>query len=121
MVQAWIELYQHKRVPLPIHDDCESCGFPHPENLLCSGAIFAYAPIGGHLYSININNIEYFVGLREKGNAGGFHWRNDTFFRRTEDGNVEITFYTPYNNTPQQNKWVIPAMEWKSIVDSVGK
>ncbi len=113
---AWIAEFQkdpwHKKYP-----DCRHCGFPHSEVLLCHGAPFGSLYIGGQHYSVDISNIQFMVSFREKQRLG-FHWRNDIYFQRRDDGSVQITSFWQYNNCPQERKWIIPSAEWASIVSS---
>jgi hypothetical protein len=115
-VLAWIAEYRkdawHK------HPDCYLCGFPHAENLLCNGAPFGRLYIGGQSYSVDASNVAYFVQFREKQRLG-FHWQDDIYFRRMEDGSVLVTSFWQYNNSPQERKWTISSDAWASIVSSI--
>lgn len=117
-VLAWIAEYQkdawHK------HSDCYHCGFPHAENLLCNGAPFGRLRIGTDNYSVDISNVAYFVQFREK-QRSGFHWRDDIYFQRMENGSVRVTSFWQYNNSPQERTWTIDLDSWASIVSSVSK
>lgn len=120
MVVAWIIFYQRKEHQK--HEDCNKCGFPHNGHMLCGGgATFGELKIGKDSYYVDASNVEYFIWFREQIAAdGAFHWRDDTFFSRTADGKVKVTFYTRFNNSPQKQAWNIPDAEWKSIVESLG-
>lgn len=50
---------------------------------------------------------------------GGFHWRNDIYFKRLPDGVVRVRRFEFFNGTPHAKDWIIPAAEWASIVCSV--
>ena len=116
MVEAWIKTY----LAQPHHDykDCDRCGFPHPKGLMCNTAPFGELRFGGYTYSIELSNVVWWIGFMDDyAPKGAFHWKNERFFRRV-DGAVEVTFFLPYNNTPQRNRWVIPNGEWDSIVEA---
>lgn len=114
MVEAWIEHARSK--PHRNFKDCTHCGFPHDEHLICSQASFGEIVFGGHTYSISMSNVVWWMGFIESyAPIGAFHWKNERFFRRVP-GAVEVTFFLPYNNTPQKNRWIIPSGEWDSIV-----
>ena len=115
-VIAWISEFQKDF--LYKYDDCDYCGFPHAKNLLCNGAPFGILHIGKDKYSVDISNLEYFIQFREKVRKG-FHWQNDTYFSRAEDGSVLITSFWQYNNYPQEQNWKIDENSWASIVSSV--
>jgi hypothetical protein len=117
-VVAWITEYQ--KDAWCKHPDCRSCGFPHNENLLCNGAPFGCLYIGAERYSVDISNVAYFVHFREKQRLG-FHWRDDIFFQRVEDGSVLVTSFWQYNGYPQERKWVINCDAWASIVSSLAQ
>lgn len=57
--------------------------------------------------------------MMKLGQDWGFHWRNHTFFKRDDEGCVEVRFIEQYNNSPQIKTWRIPPAEWASIVASV--
>lgn len=118
-VLAWIAEFQkdtwHKKYP-----DCHHCGFPHSEVLLCNGAPFGCLVIGRDTYSVDISNVNLMVQFREQ-QRQGFHWRDDIYFYRTKNGDVQITSFGQYNNCPQEKQWTIPAAEWASIVSSVSR
>lgn len=50
----------------------------------------------------------------------GFHWRRGLYFRRTEDGSVELT-QTKHAGKSDEIEWqrAIPVEEWPSIVAAV--
>jgi len=51
---------------------------------------------------------------------GGFHWQDDIFFKRLEDGSVQVRFPIAYNGEIISfTEWCIPPMHWASIVSSV--
>lgn len=53
-------------------------------------------------------------------NDGGFHWRNDTYFKRLPDGSVRVrTWRRAHDGFPTFDDRTIPAAEWASIVCSV--
>lgn len=117
-VLAWIAEYQNdawRKYP-----DCHHCGFPHAENLLCNGAPFGCLYIGQEDYYVDISNVAYFVQFREK-QRSGFHWRDDIYFKRMDDGSVRVTSFWKYNNYPQERTWTIDRDSWASIVSSVSK
>lgn len=120
MVEAWITVSQLRECPR--REDCAKCGFPHDKHLLCGrGATFGELRIGGHTYYVDTSNVEYFLRFMESITNEVFHWRDDITFQRTTKGNVKVTFFTPFNNTPQKREWDIPDSEWKSIVDFLQK
>ena len=55
----------------------------------------------------------------------GFHWRDGWFFKRLEDGSVEVRRHLPNPKvkgaTDIFQMMTIPAAEWSSIVCSVSK
>jgi len=113
MVEAWIK--QRQRDPWNVATDCSRCGFPHNPGLICNGAPFGEIVFGGHTYYISISNVVWWVEFMcDYAPIGAFHWKNEWFFRKVND-NVEVTFFTSYNNTPQPNTLLIPLAEWKSI------
>jgi hypothetical protein len=118
MVEAWINEFRTAFDWSPKYPDCMHCSYPHAPMLLCYGAQFGQTRIGYDLYSIDFSNVCWFVEFRRK-QRQGFHWRRDIYFRRTDDGGVEVTSYTPYNNSPQEHIWKILATEWASIVCNV--
>lgn len=116
-VLAWIAEFQKD----PLHSkytDCRHCGFPHSEVLLCNGAPFGSLYIGGQHYSVDISNVESMVYFREKPRPG-FHWRDDIYFQRLDNGDVRVTSFWQHNNSPQEKKWTIDRDSWASIVSSV--
>ncbi len=116
MVEAWIAAYRADK--WNIHEDCKWCGWPHNTHLLCNQAPFGVVVFGRYPYSVSMAEVVWWVDFMEShAPAGAFHWRDQKFFRRTDAG-VEITFFTPYNNTPQRHVWVIPQLEWESITAS---
>ena len=124
MVNAWIDTYRknHKSMPgYKDHEDCFLCGFPHDKHLLCgSGATFGELYIGGNCYYVDTSNVESFLQFRKQKNLNNsFHWRDDIHIGKTESGDVIISFFTKFNNTPQKKTWNIPYLEWKSIVDFI--
>jgi hypothetical protein len=116
VVQAWIAAYQNTlRHPYP---DCQWCGWPHAEVLLCgSGSTFGCVRLGGTTYYIDMGNVEFMLSFVNK-LGPGFHWKNEIFFN-VEDGNVVVSHIEPFNNCPHVKKWTIPLAEWQSITDSV--
>ncbi|HEV2521057.1 MAG TPA: hypothetical protein VGT24_01640 [Candidatus Acidoferrales bacterium] len=117
-VLEWIAEYQKSECNR--HPDCFHCGFPHAENLMCNGAPFGRLFIGKDAYSVDISNVAYMVQFREKLQCG-FHWRDDIYFQRQDDGSVLVTSFWQYNNYPQEKKWVIDKDSWASIVSSMSK
>ena len=119
MVLAWIKDYQGDDKFKKSYPDCHHCTYPHAPNFLCgSGSTFGQLWIGRDLYYVDWSNVCFFVDFRSKPRVG-FHWRNDTYFQRLEDGSVKVTHFSQYNNSPQERSWKIPAAEWASIVCSV--
>lgn len=120
MVKAWIAA-RSARQSYSDDKDCHRCGFPHASNLLCgAGATFGRLTLGGHAYSIDYSNVIYFHDfVTNLGKGWGFHWRDEIFFERKEDGGVEVRYIEQFNNTPQIKTWRIPPAEWASIVCSV--
>lgn len=119
MVKAWIAAFQtNKR---KTHKDCHRCGYPHSPGLLCGcGAVFGQLKIGRNWYFIDYSNVVFFHDfMLALGKGWGFHWRDETFFKRGEDGVVEVHYFEQYNNSPQEKAWRIPPNEWASIVASV--
>jgi hypothetical protein len=116
-VLAWIAEFQKDSFHFN-YPDCHSCGFPHSDVLLCNGAPFGLLYIGGKSYFVYISNVAWMVQFREK-NRPGFNWRDDTYFQRTDNGDVRVTSFWQYNNCPQEKVWTIPGSEWASIVSSV--
>ena len=119
MVKAWIAAFQTDK--WKTHKDCHRCGYPHAPNLLCGGgAAFGQLKIGRDWYSIDYSNVVFFhdfmLGL---GKGWGFHWRDETYFKRGGDGAVEVHYFEQFNNSPQEKTWRIPPNEWASIVASV--
>jgi hypothetical protein len=50
----------------------------------------------------------------------GFHWQDGWYFRRTEDGSVEVTKTSiDHVDSPVLLQFTIPAYHWASIVSSV--
>ena len=50
----------------------------------------------------------------------GFHWQDGWYFRRTENGSVEVTkTVTDHIDSAVLLQFVIPAPHWASIVCSV--
>lgn len=120
IVEAWITTYQNNKAFKEFKDeDCSNCGFPHEKSLLCGGTTtFGELCIGRHTYYINASNVEYFIKFREQPSVeNAIHWHDDIYFQRTEKEEIKISYYVPFNNTPQKQVWVIPAMEWESIVN----
>jgi len=117
MVKAWIATYQE--IQEVKYKNCQHCGFPHHDGLICNGATFGAIDFGGRYYFINLGNVVWWVHfMKSHAPPGAFHWRDQKFFARTKDG-VQITFFTEYNGHPQKNVWTIPPLEWESIVSAV--
>ncbi len=119
MVKAWIAAYQTDK--WSTHKDCFKCGYPHSPHTMCGmGSSFGRLKIGRDWYSVDFSNVVFFHDFRLRlGEGCGFHWRDDTFFKRTDDGTVEVNYFEQFNNTPQDKVWRIPPNEWASIVASV--
>lgn len=50
----------------------------------------------------------------------GFHWQDGWYFRRTENGSVEVTkTVANHVDSPTLLQFTIPAYHWASIVSSV--
>jgi len=109
-VKAWIKDYQLDKK----HKDCQICGFPHHENLIC-GSTFGQVRIGEDIYSISASNVDYMLNFVNKLGSYGFHWKNEVYFD-IKDDIVTITSIWQYNNSPQLRQWSIPLVEWNSIV-----
>lgn len=122
MIEAWIDAYQTADKKWSTHEDCRRCGFPHSPHVLCGvGAQFGRLKLGADMYSIDYSNVVFFHSfMLELGTGWGFHWRNQTYFKRDDTGAVEVRYIEQYNNHPQVKLWRIPAAEWASIVASVG-
>jgi hypothetical protein len=116
MVEVWIQ--ERQRIHGAI-EDCKSCGFPHNKHILCNQAPFAEIKFGGDSYSISLSNLvwwhDFIQGFVP---VGAYHWSKERFFRNTLEG-IEVVFFTKYNNHPQRNAWLIPHMEWRTIVEQV--
>lgn len=120
MVKNWIAAYQTDK--WSTHADCRHCGFPHSPHLLCSSGNFGTLRLGKDRYSIQLSNVVFFYEfMLELGRGWGFHWRDQTFFKRAEDGSVEVRHIEQFNNHPQIKEWRIPPNEWASIVAAVSK
>ena len=64
----------------------------------------------------------YGKALQAARDEGGFHWKDDIFFKRLSDGSVRVRYFAQHINSnylPQFYDWVIPPAEWASIVCSV--
>ena len=119
MVQAWIDEWTKAAPYRKRHADCRRCGWPHYKHMLCgAGATFGSFRLGNHTYSVDASNVEWSICLFESLGSFGFHWKNDIFFD-VKDGVVVVTYWTPYNNCPNQKQWNIPLLEWKSIADFI--
>jgi hypothetical protein len=59
--------------------------------------------------------------LNKARDEGGFHWRDNIFFKRLEDGSVRVRHFMEWNYCPNFKDWIIPPNEWASIVCSVSK
>lgn len=57
--------------------------------------------------------------LQQQREEGGFHWKNDIFFKRLPDGSVRVRRPQKFHNHISFHDWTIPAPEWASIVCSV--
>lgn len=57
--------------------------------------------------------------LQRQREEGGFHWKNDIFFKRLPDGSVRVRRPQNFNYCVTFHDWIIPAPEWASIVCSV--
>lgn len=119
MVKAWISAYQTDK--WNTHEDCHHCGFPHSPHVLCgSGATFGKVSIGRDRYSIDLSSVVFFHEfMSELGQGWGFHWRNQIYFKRDDDGGVVVRYFEQFNNHPQLKTWRIPPNEWASIVCAV--
>ena len=114
MIEAWIKRYWPDEQPA----NCNHCSFPHPPQFLCP-ATFGTVVFGDSQYSVNLNNVVFWYEfMQEFAPKGAFHWRHERFFKRVPEG-VEVTFFTRFNSTPQRNTWLIPALEWDSIVSQM--
>lgn len=59
----------------------------------------------------------------------GFHWRDNMFWKRLDDGSVRIRLFATRESGAMLDgddeepvrEWIIPAAEWASIVRSVSK
>jgi hypothetical protein len=122
MVEAWIKAYRESNPRWHTHADCHFCGFPHSKHIPCHGAAFGHVPVGGKSYSVDYSNVVFFHQFRlELGKEAGFHWRDDKYFKRLDDGSVQIQFVEEFNGHPNVKSWVIPSPEWASIVCSVSE
>ena len=59
--------------------------------------------------------------LDEARNNAGFHWRDDVYFKKLDNGTVQVTFFYDWNYNPNFECWFIPPNEWASIVSTVSK
>jgi len=59
--------------------------------------------------------------IQQQRESAGFHWRNDVYFKRLEDGSVRVRRFEWFNGAPHPKDWVIPANEWASVVCSVSQ
>ena len=89
---------------------CHFCGDDTPGHV---GGSFHF---GTREYQANWHNRDWHKVLVERRNEGGFHWRNDIFFKRLDDGSVRIRYATEFNGCPNTNDWVIPSNEWETII-----
>lgn len=122
MVATWISAYQTDK--WSTHKDCWRCGFPHSDAIMCGmGAAFGRLRLGKDTYSIDLSNVVWFHKFMTEtlGVGWGFHWRNEMYFKRANDGVVEVRYIEQYNNSPQIRLVRIPPTEWASIVCSVSK
>ena len=116
MVKEWIK--ERQKEGWNRCKDCKKCGFPHSDGLLCNGAPFGEIHFGGDKYYVSMSNVVFWTEfMQDHAPQGTFHWKHQRYFRRTDAG-VEVTFFSKYNNTPQTHTWLIPDLEWQSIVDS---
>ena len=121
MVNAWITEYQKDKWNR--YHDCRHCGWPHSPNLMCGSATFGHLTLGRERYAISWSNVVWFHDFMSKtlGVGWGFHWRDETYFKRDDKGGVEVKYIESFNNHPQVRGWRIPPNEWASIVCSVSK
>lgn len=57
--------------------------------------------------------------LKQLRDEAGFHWKDDVFFRRLEDGSVRVRHFSSWNYHPNCADWIVTPSEWASIVASV--
>jgi len=78
------------------------------------------AIFGGNTYRVTVTNVHWLNKLQAQREAiKGFHWQNDIYFIRQNDGSVKVMQIVDWNYTPNFTEWVIPPMHWASIVCSV--
>ena len=117
MIEAWIASYRESGSKYP---DCDHCGFPHAPWLLCNSAAFGHFRLCGHWYYVHFSDVVATHSFMTKlGEGWGFHWRDGVYFKRCDDGAVEVRYFEEFNNTPQAKVWRIPSNEWASIVASM--
>ena len=57
--------------------------------------------------------------LIEARNDGGFHWKDDVYFKRLDGGSVRMRVFGEWNYTPNWEDFVIDPSAWASIVCNV--
>ena len=119
MVEAWIA--KSREMERQNYTDCKHCGWPHNESLLCFQADFGTLWFCGELYGVDESEVVWWVDFMQAyAPQGAFHWKNERFFLRTNEG-IEMISWYKYNNTPQKSVVKIPLAEWQTIVSQMGK
>ena len=57
--------------------------------------------------------------LQKEREEGGFHWRDDIYFKRLENGDVRLKTTDTFNGIPFFKNVIIPSNEWASIISSM--
>lgn len=100
---------------------CDKCGYHHYEGMFCIDAVRGHIIFGKNTYAITGHNEEYLKELEQKKIDAGYHWKDDIYFKRLDDGSVRVRQFVDWNYTPHVEDWVISKADWEDIVMSMAK